>query len=67
MWMATYFHKKLSTFVLKIYVFYFGKHVDTRVKIGLRAWHSDILDDISLENPNIHDIFEDGSLSKGFN
>ena len=65
--MATNVHEKLSTFVLKIYIINFWKHVVTNVKIGLRVWYNDILDDVSLEIPYIHDIFEDCSLSKGFN
>ena len=35
MWMATYVYEKLSTFVLKIYIFNIGKHVVTNAKLGL--------------------------------
>ena len=62
-WIATYVHEKLSTFIQKIYIFILGKHVATNAKTGLRVWHSDILDDVSLEIPNIHDIFENSLRS----
>ena len=65
--MATYVHEKLSMFILKIDIFNFGKNVGTNVTTGIRVLNSDIFDDVSLEIPNIHDIFEDCSLSKGFN